>query len=242
VKRGERGFLELALYLNGRLGWLRRRLAARRLERDLGCRRQLASLQNLQEALQRRPQPAPAPSVWDSIQKRVPAERAEGQQLAAGSRRSPAGWPAIWPTLRAAFIFMLLLASLATLLRSLPPGITLAWSVAGETPGDFRVYRRPLVGSGAADEEAYLLVGRVPAKTAQQAYTFMDLRIEPGQAYLYRVDAVDPAGRLLARETIRGDGSQALPGQLLAVLGLCLLAVAAWQLRGVPAAGRKFAT
>ena len=106
---------------------------------------------------------------------------------------------------------------LVTLWATLQPGMVLEWSAEGGPLTAFRVYRAPL---GTAD---FGLLGEVPAEPEVQAYSYLDGRSWPGQAYVYLVEAVGAEGQVAASQTIVVDGLQVLPVQALILL-LSLLA------------------
>src|SRR5512143_3540697 len=111
------------------------------------------------------------------------------------------------------------LAVLALLLlwNIVQPGIGLQWSVNGAVPVAFRIYRAP---AGSDDFE---IVREVPAQSGTFDYTFVDTTLWPGQAYQYRVEAVNAE---TASATVDANGADVLPTQLAIILSSLLIGVA----------------
>jgi hypothetical protein len=112
-----------------------------------------------------------------------------------------------------------LLAVLALLLlwNVVQPGIGLQWSVNGAVPTAFRIYRAP---AGSNDFE---IVREVPAQSGITNYTYIDTTLWPGQAYQYRVEAVNAD---TASATVAANGADVLPVQLAIVFSSVLIGFA----------------
>jgi hypothetical protein len=113
---------------------------------------------------------------------------------------------------------LLALLTLAVLWNVVQPGIGLQWSVNGSVPSAFRVYRAPL-GS-----DRFEIVREVPARANTLDYSFIDTTLWPGQAYQYRIEAVNHEA---ASATIAASGSDVLPLQLAIVFSSLLIGLAA---------------
>ncbi len=200
----------LPAYLNGNLtglrGWLVRRWA-----RDPRRQGELAGLRHVQSAMRETDADlVPRAEVWQGILAQI------RETPAVVSR--PAR-PTIWAT------GMLVMAAVLTLVWfALPPGIVLQWSVQGDAPEAFRVYRAPQTGAADAATLDFALLEQVPANAAEGAYRFMDVQLVPGQSFVYRVEAVGENGQALASQVVVGNALEALPGQLAILLsGLVMI-------------------
>ena len=109
------------------------------------------------------------------------------------------------------------LVTLLLLWNIVQPGIGLQWSVNGAVPTAFRVYRAP------AGSDRFEIVREVPAQSGILDYTYVDTALWPGQAYQYRVEAVNVQ---TASATIAANGADVLPTQLAIVLSSLLIGLA----------------
>jgi len=66
-------------------------------------------------------------------------------------------------------------------------------------------------------------VREVPAQSGMLDYTFVDTALWPGQAYQYRVEAIDAE---TASATVAANGADVLPAQLAIVLSSLLIGAA----------------
>jgi hypothetical protein len=112
---------------------------------------------------------------------------------------------------------LLAVLTLAMLWNVIQPGIGLQWSVNGAVPAAFRVYRAPL-GS-----DRFEIVREVPAHPNTLEYSFVDTTLWPGQAYQYRIEAVNHAA---TSATIAASGSDVLPLQLAIIFSSLLIGLA----------------
>jgi hypothetical protein len=112
-----------------------------------------------------------------------------------------------------------LLAVLALLLlwTAVQPGIGLQWTVAGDVPTAFRVYR------ASADSDRFEFVREVPAQAGTMDYTYVDTALWPGQTYRYRVEAVNTE---TASATIAANGAEVLPAQIAIIFSSLLIGLA----------------
>jgi hypothetical protein len=146
---------------------------------------------------------------------RVPASAARQRILAqardaARVKRAPRWLPA----LSGAVVAVLALLVLWNIVQ---PGIGLQWSVNGAAPAAFRVYRAP-IGS-----DRFEIVREIPAQPGIMDYSYVDTALWPGQAYQYRVEAVNAE---TASATIAANGVDVLPTQLAIVLSSMLIGLA----------------
>ncbi len=109
------------------------------------------------------------------------------------------------------------LVALLLLWHIVQPGIGLQWSVNGAVPTAFRVYRAP------EGSDRFEIVREVPAQSGILDYTYVDTALWPGQAYQYRVEAVNVQ---TASATIAANGADVLPTQLAIVLSSLLIGLA----------------
>ena len=158
---------------------------------------ELAAWRQMHRTVTRQSAQSPSPAVWQRVMAQV--------QDRPARQRGP-----VLP--RLAWGMALAVAVLVTLWATLQPGMVLEWSAEGGQLTAFRVYRAPL---GTAD---FGLLGEVPAEPEVQAYSYLDGRSWPGQAYVYLVEAVGAEGQVAAIQTIVVDGLQVLPVQALILL------------------------
>jgi hypothetical protein len=111
------------------------------------------------------------------------------------------------------------LAVLALLLlwNIVQPGISLRWSVTGEAPAVFRIYRAP------AGSDRFEFVQEVPAQAGTVDYTYVDTTLWPGQAYQYRVEVANVE---TASATIAANGAAVLPAHLAIIFSSLLIGLA----------------
>lgn len=191
-------------------GW-RRLLLGLWLEHDAAAREQLARIEALRQEIRRQPQELPSAEVFIKIQATI----AEEIQPAKGPARPVAVW--------AAAVVAIALVTLLLVWQALPPGISLEWSVQGDSPAAFRVYRAPMAVDSPAPSQPFTLLDELQANEAAAAYRFTDWLPLPGQEYVYRVEALDQSGQPTASQTVIGRGVDALAGQLLTLAALGLL-------------------
>jgi len=96
------------------------------------------------------------------------------------------------------------------------PGVVLGWTVNGNPPAAYRIYRSPTSGDGR------VLVRELEASPVENSYQYVDLFILPAAHYTYAIEGVAPDGRTVARQAVAVDSSTVLPGQL-AILVASLL-------------------
>ena len=195
----------LPLYANGRISPAGRWLVETWLRRGGGRAGMLDSLTVLRDTLGRDPGP-PAPTRWPVLD----VARVSRPRAATPARKL--GW---------GLVLLLLIFSWVVL----PPAVELEWSVEGSTPAAFRVYR-----ASDPDLAGFQLVKEIPAGQSGEAYRFRDLQLVPGQDVVYRIEAVSQDGLAVADETIVGDASLVLPGQLamLMAIGIALYGAATY--------------
>jgi len=182
----------------------------------------------VEEAMRQQPHPTRELShAWEQVRtatlsqpQRAPAPAVRQRVLAqARTQRAPTPFGALprWvPMLSGAF---LALVTLAVLWAVMQPGIGLQWSVnSGAAPAAFRIYRAPL-GS-----DRFEVVREVPARPDTLDYSFTDTTLWPGQAYQYRIEAVNHEA---SSATIAASGSGVLPLQLAIVVSSLLIGLAA---------------
>jgi hypothetical protein len=146
---------------------------------------------------------------------RVPSPTVRQRVLAQTRVTARAGrLPRMLPVLSGALLAVLALLLLWNVVQ---PGIGLQWSVNGAVPTAFRVYRAP-VGS-----DRFEIVREIPAQSGTLDYTYVDTALWPGQAYQYRVEAVNAE---TASATIAANGADLLPAQLAIVFSSLVIGLA----------------
>lgn len=215
----------LPAYINSTLNPVQRKVVAFWLDRDETARKTAENLKTLQSAVQRQPKHTAPAAVFGRIQTQIQNQQATSKSI---SHKMPIQRTALGVPVLLLSLVALLLAT-TVIWQALPPGIVLQWSVEGQMPEAFRVYRAE-VNSRTAASAHFKLLEELPAAEAGQKYTFTDFRLLPNQNYIYRVEGLDAAGRPAASQTISGQGIDALPGQLAILLVLSFTAYAFWQL------------
>ena len=143
---------------------------------------------------------------------RVPPLAVRQRVLAQAQARSKT--PRWLPVLSGAVLAVLALLLLWNVVQ---PGIGLQWSVNGAVPVAFRVYRAP------AGSQRFEFVREVPAQSGIMDYTYVDTALWPGQAYQYRVEAVNAE---TASATVAANGADVLPTQFAIVFSSLLIGLA----------------
>jgi len=181
----------LPWYINGTLSGSERELVERWLEHTPEARREMAEWQALRRTVANQDQDAPSPSLWPRIRSRIsPRSPSRGRTMPSWSLGIAL----------TAIVF-------AMLWGIVQPGVVLRWSVVDVAPSSFRVYRAP-VGGGEFE-----LVTEVPARSSDRAYKFVDPWLWPFRSYVYRVEAVGRAGRLVGSQSTLAHPLELLPAQ-----------------------------
>jgi hypothetical protein len=174
-------------------------------------------------------------NAWQAVRsaalsqpQRVPPTTVRQHVLAQARATARTGRALRWLPLLSGTLCGLL--ALLLLWNIVQPGIGLQWSVAGAVPAAFRVYRTP------AGSDRFEIVREVPAQSGMMDYTFVDTALWPGQAYQYRVEAVNAE---TASATVAANGADVLPAQLAIVFSSLLIGAAgAYVLRELSLPGR----
>ena len=161
--------------------------------------RQLAAWQAVRAAAQSQPT-------------RVPPAALRQRVLAQAQVRPRT--PRWLPVLSGAVLAML---ALFLLWNAVQPGIGLQWTVNGDVPTAFRVYRAP------ADSDLFEFVREVPAQAGIMDYTYVDTALWPGQSYRYRVEAVNTE---TTSATVAANGAEVLPTQIAILFSSLLIGLA----------------
>jgi hypothetical protein len=202
--------LWLPAYAGGLVHGWRRLLLKWWLDHDVAAREQLAQIKTLRQEIRRQPQQQPSAAVFLKVQAAIAKE----VQPVKTPTRPIFAWVAT---------IVIALAALLLVWQALPPGISLEWSVEGDLPAAFRVYRAPVAPDSPAPNQPFTLLDELQATEAAAAYQFTDWLPLPGQEYVYRVEALDPSGQPTASQMVVGRGLDALAGQLLTLAALGLL-------------------
>ncbi len=199
-------------YTNHTLSPLKRWIVAAWLKGDTAARLELQTLHHLRAAIQAQPIVAPSADVWDRIQAGVRTPTALSTPV-----RARGGF---WQTWAVGMAMVVL--SLVLLWKVLPPSVILQWSAQGGEPATFRIYR-----AVSGQTEAFELLKEIAPQdniTSLNArvYTYRDFLLLPGQQYIYRVEVIDQNG-FSTSQTIIGDSTGALPGQVALLLSLVIV-------------------
>ena len=196
----------LPWYVNQTANSTERRQVEDWLKQEPDAARQLQVWQQVRKAVRAQPRTAPAPVVRRRLAAQIASKSTAQLQPTAAPR-----WLSLAGGLGVALSMLILLWAV------MRPGISLQWSVSGQSPAAFQLYRAP-VGS-----DRFELVSVVHAQPNMQNYTFVDTTLWPGQAYRYRVEAPNQA---VVSDTIAVNGMDLLPIQLAIVLSSLFTGVA----------------
>jgi len=161
--------------------------------------KELEDWRGIQAVVQSQPRWSPPDRVWQSIQKQITA----AQPNRGISARPVASW---WAGL------VLAIMVLVGLWYIVQPGIVLQWTVSGQSPETYRIYRAP---SGTAD---FQLIHEIKAQDEISYYRYVDTLLLPGQSFSYRVEGVGQVGRIAVSQMVTIPPLAALPGQLAVIL------------------------
>jgi hypothetical protein len=190
----------LPWYVNGTLTAAECEAEEHWLRQSAAAQVELEVWRRLRAAVVGQPQRSPSPAVWRRVMARVRAQGAVRQPVRA---RPLLAWA--WGGALAAALLILLWSTVQ-------PGVVLQWSVSDGPLAGFRVYRAPL---GSAD---FSLLYETPAQPGVDRYTYVDARLLPGRAYVYRVEGVGRGGRSAFSRAITASALDALPAQLAILL------------------------
>jgi hypothetical protein len=182
-----------------------------------------AEQDTVEDAMRQQPAQAQAlNTAWQQVRaaassqpQRVPTAAVRQHVLAQARAQSQFKAQPRWLPVLSGILLAVL--TLAVLWNVVQPGIGLQWSVNGSVPAAFRVYRAPL-GS-----DRFEIVREVPARPNTLDYSFIDTTLWPGQAYQYRIEAVNHEAM---SATIAASGSDVLPLQLAIVFSSLLIGLA----------------
>ena len=196
-----------------------------RLEGDNTQRDDLA---HLREALKQQPTLAPPEAVRGRVMAAVAAAVAAGPQRYTGRGWGPAArWAAGFGM--AVVVFVLLWAVVR-------PGVVLGWTVSGEPPAAYRVYR------SLGPDEKQALVREVKALPEEDSYRIVDPFVLPAARYTYTVEGVASNGRTIASQSAAVDAATVLPAQVAILVASLLVgwgAVAVFNGVGTPTLVKK---
>jgi hypothetical protein len=188
----------LPAYVNGTLGSAQLWILERWLARDSALQAEVDELRGFRSIMQDQALINPDPSVLVRV-----------KSATAGERIQPrVNWQPslVWP-----MIIALLAVAAVLFWRALPPGLEISWSLDGPVPESFKVYRAPVDSSSG---DGFSLIGELPAQPGVDNYGYTDLRLVPGQQFLYQVEAVDGSGNTVTSKALTGNSLEALPRQV----------------------------
>ncbi len=187
----------LPLYANGRANRLQRMLVEFRLKDDESARQRLVLVRDLQRGL-REDASVPSNAVWARIHASIK------------ENPSPTIQPGVWRLGMGLAVLLLLIVWFA-----FPPKVVLEWTVAGNIPQEFHIYRAREAGS-----QEFMLLQEIPGNETLEDYRFVDLQLLPSRYYAYKIEAISQNGEPLSTELIFADGTSTLPSQLALLLTL----------------------
>jgi hypothetical protein len=110
------------------------------------------------------------------------------------------------------FGITLAIVVLVCLWFAIRPGAALEWTVSGDLPRSFRIYR---ASRGSQD---FQVIRQVESQLGVYTYQFVDIFTFPGVAYSYRVEGLEPGGESTLSETVGASPLAALTLQLMIIL------------------------
>lgn len=180
----EKGASELLpWHINRTLGENEARQVEAWLESSLEARIGYHKLKKIAQSVGEQPVGHLNPGVW---------------QLLLQKARRPAPLMSFWLSGMNFWIIAaaIALAVMLSLWAALKPGIVLNWSVSGDIPETFRVYRsRP----GAA---SYELIQEIASQPGVTNYRFIDLRLAPLNTFVYRVEGRVSGGGIALSQSV----------------------------------------
>lgn len=188
----------LPAYLNDSLSASQRRQVEAWLERSHTARAELAAWQKLQGAVRGQSLARPSADVRARLMGRIEQD----------ARQSPARPVFRGLSFNALAGAALTLIVLALLWFAVQPGVALQWTLEGAGVASFNIYR------AVQGSDDFTLLAEIPAQRGAERYRFVDVRLWPGRAYVYRVEGVGQAGEIAASQSIASGPLAALPGQL----------------------------
>ncbi|GEM_PF-922919 len=163
----------LPWYVNGTLGGDERKAVEAWLARHPGAQAEVEALRHLHRAVRAQPLQRPPDRVWAQLRARLQAAT------------SP--WPR-WLTWAWTGLVTFILAFFLWALFQ--PGIVLRWQAHTSRPAQAHVWR-------VAEDGRLIPLAALPLPPGQQSATFVDPFVRPGTTYVYRVELVDRAGRVV---------------------------------------------
>jgi hypothetical protein len=189
-------------YANGQLNGIARRVFDLAARRDEKLRAQVAVFKQQRDTLKQQVQMDPSAAVLARIQNLA----ARQPQTAAVAADFP--WR-VW----ASGMIMIALALIFSW-NALPPGNQLSWTIVGtDISTHYEIYRAPVKHGWNASDGEFVLVNQIVALDGVASYQYVDALLVPGQAYVYQVRSVGPAGNTISSAPLRVDASQAIIGQ-----------------------------
>ena len=173
-----------------------------------------AERQQVEQWLAQQPEAAHQLLVWQQVraaassqpQAKPPLTLRRQIMARANATRRMSSLPHWMPWFSGVALALVVLIALWSILQ---PGIGLQWSVSGEQPTGFLIYRAPLNSS------QFEVVREIPAQPGHASYTFVDMALSPGQAYQYRVETPT---REAVSATIAVSSAEVLPLQIIILL------------------------
>jgi hypothetical protein len=149
--------------------------------------------------VKQQPVGGPHPGILQALQLKVSRQQPARQSWLSGSQFWAAGMG-------------LTLIVLTILWAAVQPGIALRWTVSGDLPDTFRIYRAR-VGSSS-----YELIREIGSRPDVAEYQFVDSRLIPTYGYIYRVEGVGQSGRIALSQSVVAPPMAALLEQVAVLL------------------------
>ena len=188
----------IPLYVSGALSHAERKAVEAWLREHPEATSQLETWKLVQAALKGRQEKSPPEGNLQAIRLRIHATE---------THISKYGTPRFAPVVGV----MMAVLVLITLWMSVKPGINLEWSVSGESPKEFLVYR------SSGDPDDYRLIREISARQDVEQYRYTDSFLLPGKEYSYRIIGVSYDNQLVISDIGRSSTAGILPW-LLAIL------------------------
>jgi hypothetical protein len=88
------------------------------------------------------------------------------------------------------------------------PGTLLQWSINGNSPEAFLIYRAP------EGSQQFVLIDELSAEPSQPDYQYADILVLPGQTYQYMIEVRDQYGNTTRSQATSNDSQMALAAQI----------------------------
>ena len=185
-------------YINNSLDNFDREEIARALKNSNKISREVEYWRKVSRCLRNRPQKRPSESVLVGLRHEIHT------QLEVKNNSSNI---VFWLCSFACAMLLLI-----AMWQSIQPGVSLQWSVKGDLPKIFRVYRAQ---TGSTD---FILQKEIFSMPDSFQYRYVDLLSLPGGSYIYKVEGVGATGSITLSQNLVIPPLAAFPAQLVILL------------------------